>query len=79
MTAPSTVKMTKYKVQPFEHTVSMSKMPTGSVYLGNIIIFLIYLHDTFPMGLELDLEGSSRFPAFVLLMQNNRLSLFFHL
>ena len=48
--------------------LSMSKWPTRSVYVGNIICYLIYLFAPFPRGLEVDLEGSNIFPMLTLLM-----------
>ena len=55
------VKVTKHKSGPFEDVESMSKWPAGSVYIGKMIYYLIYLLDPFPRGLEVDIEGSSIF------------------
>ena len=57
----------------------MSKQPSRSVYIGNIKYYLIYLPDTFPRGLEVDLEGSSTFLPLLLLMLIDRLGLVSHL
>ena len=73
----TTVKVTIHKFWPFDHAVSMSKWPSGSV--GNIVYYLTYLPDPFPRGLKVDLEGSSTFPLLALSMHINRLGLFWHL
>ena len=41
VTITTTVKVTKHKSGSFNHAVSMSKRPTASVYIGNIINYLI--------------------------------------
>ena len=63
----------------FEHAQSMSKCPTESAYIGNIINYLKYLPEPFPRGLKVDLEGSSIFPTLKLLMHIDILGLFRHL
>ena len=75
----TTVKVTKCKLKPFQYIQSMSKRPTGSVYIGNIIYYPIYLPDPLPNGLEVDLGGSSIFPILMLSLHVDRLSLFNHL
>ena len=72
----TTVKATKHKSGPFEHAVSISKWPTGSVYVGNTIYYLKYPLAPFLRGLEIDLEGSNIFPILTLSMLINRLGLF---
>ena len=67
--------MTKLKLRLFEPDQSMSKWPAGSVYIGSIIYYLIYLPTLFPKGLEVNLEESSLLPIFMLLMHINRLGL----
>ena len=62
----SVVKASKSKPGTFEHAVSMLKLPTGSVYIGNRLYYPIYLYDPFPRGL--DLEGSSTFQTLILSM-----------
>ena len=62
----TTVKVSKHKLGPFDHTQSMFKQPAGLVYIGNNTNYLLYLLDPFPRGLEVDLEGSSIFPALIL-------------
>ena len=57
----------------------MSKWPSGSIYIANFINHLFYLPDTFPRGLEVDLEGSSTFLSLTLLMHIDRLGLVSHL
>ena len=74
-----TVKVTKYKSRPFEHAVSMSKWPSRSLYIGNIIHYLIYLPIPFPKVLEIYLEGSSIFPIPIPSIHIDRLSLFCYL
>ena len=54
-----TVRTSERKLGPFEYAQSMLKRPKGSVYVGNIIDYLLYLSTTFPRGLGVDLEGSS--------------------
>ena len=54
-----TVKVTQCNSGLFEHAVSISKQPTGSIHIGNIIQYLIYLLTPFPSGLKVDVEGSS--------------------
>ena len=78
-TTTAIVKVAKYKSGPFELAESMSKRPAGFVYIGNIVYYLTNLPNPFPRGLEIDLEGSSRFPTVMLLMLINRLSLFYYL
>ena len=68
----SIVKVTKSKLGPCEHTVSMFKWPVGSLYIGNIIYYLTYLFNPFPKGLKVYLEGSHTFPILKLLMYNDR-------
>ena len=75
----TTIKDSKCKLRPFEHTQSMSKWPTEFVYMGNIINYFIYPPDPFPRGLELDLERSSTFPILILLINIDRLDLFSYL
>ena len=58
-------KVTQYKSRLFEHTRSMLKWPTESVYIGIKLFFLIYLLDTFLGGREADLEGSITFPLVI--------------
>ena len=60
------IKVSKCKLGAFEHAQSMSKRPTGLVYIVNTINYLLCLPDTFPRGLELDLEGSSTVPTLML-------------
>ena len=74
-----TVKVTKYKLGPFEHAQSMSKWSTRSVYIGNIIYYLAYLSFPFHRGLEVDKEGSRIFSILILSMHINRLGLFSYL
>ena len=57
----------------------MSKRPTELVYVGNIINHLFYLPDSFPRGLEVDLEESTIFSTLMLLTHINRLILLSHL
>ena len=57
----------------------MSKRPTGFVYIGSIINYLLYLPDPFPRGLEVDLKGSSIFPTLMPSMHVDRLGLLNHL
>ena len=52
----------------------MSKWPEGLVHIGNIINYLLYLPAPFPMGLEVDLEGSSIFLPLLISLYINRLS-----
>ena len=66
----TTVKLFKHKLELFEHTQSMSKYSTGSVYIGNIIN---YLPDPLPRGLEVGLQGRSTFPILKLSIQIDRL------
>ena len=73
------VKVTKHKSKPFDHTVSISKWPAGSAYVGNIIFYLIYLSALFPRGIKVDLEGGNIFPILMLSMYMDKLSLFCHL
>ena len=73
------VKMTKHKSGPFEYAESMPKGPARSVYLGNMIYYLLYLHILLPKGLEADLKGSNTFPILMLLMHIDRLGLFCYL
>ena len=74
-----TVKVTKRKSRPFEHAVSMSKRPGASIYVGNIIYYLVHLPDPFYRGLEVDLKGSNTVPILMLSMYIDRLGLFCHL
>ena len=76
ITMTTIVKMTKHKLRLLEHTESISKWPTGSVYIGNIVYHLTCLSAFFLKGLEVDLEGSSIFPTFILLMHIDRLGLY---
>ena len=71
--------MTKQKSGLLEHAQSMSKWPVESVYIGNIYYYPRNLLITFPRGLEVDLEGSSTFLIFMLLMHIDRLGLVSHL
>ena len=64
----SIVKVIKHKPGLFERVLIMLKRPTGSVYIGIILYYLIYLPNPFPRGLEVDLEGTSTFPELILLM-----------
>ena len=73
------VKVSKCRLAPFEYAQSMSKQPVGSVYVGYIFNYLIYLAAQLPRGLELDLEESSILPTLILSMHIHRLSLFNHL
>ena len=73
----TTIKLSENKLRPFEHTQSMSKWPTGLVYVGNIINYLLYL--LAPRGIEVDLEGSSTFLTLILSMHIDRLGLVTHL
>ena len=79
LTIPITIKVTKCKSWFFEHSISMSKWPTRSVYVGNIVYHLIYLPDPFVRGLEVDLEGKSIFPILLLSIHIDSLGLFYHL
>ena len=72
-------KVSKHKLELFEHAQSMSKWPAGLVYIGSFINYLLYLPDPFPRGLSIDLEGSSIFLPFALLMHIDGLGLFSHL
>ena len=76
VTVTTTVKVTKYKTGPFEHAVSMSKRPAGSIYIGKIIYYLTNLRTPFPRGLEADLKGGSMFPTPTLSIHINKLGLF---
>ena len=62
------VKVTKSKSELFKYTRSMLKWPEGSVYIGYILYYPIYLLAPLPRGLEVDLEGSSIFPTLRLFM-----------
>ena len=62
----TTVKVTNQKSRQFEHAVSMSKQLVGSVYIGNIICYTIYLPTPFLRGLEVYLEGGSIFLVLML-------------
>ena len=73
------VKVSEYKLGPFEYTQSMSKWPTGLAYVGNFISYLSFLPASFPRGLEVDLEGSSTFLPLMLSMHIDRLGLVSHL
>ena len=75
----TTVRVPECKLGPFEYIQSISKWPKGLVYIGNTINCLPYLPDTFPKGLEVDLEGSSTFKTLMILIPINRLGLFSHL
>ena len=44
-------KVSEHKPGPFEHAQSMSKWPARSVYIGNLINYLLYLPALFPRGL----------------------------
>ena len=79
VTMITTVKIIKRNSVPFEHAVSISKWPSRSVYIGNIIYYLRYLLAPFPKGLEVDLEGSNILPTLTLVMLIDTLSLFCHL
>ena len=79
VTVPAKVKVAKCKSGPFDHTVSMAKWLEGSVNIGNIIYYLIYLPVPFPRGLEIDQEWSSIFPTLMLSMHIDRSGLFCHL
>ena len=68
ITMTTIVKVSKCKSTPFLHAESMSKWLKGSVYIGSIIYKLIYLSDSFPGGLKIDLERSSTFPTLMLSM-----------
>ena len=74
-----TVRISKCKLGLSEHTQSMSKQPSGSVYIGNNINYLLHLPAPFPKGLEVDLEGSSIFLPLMLSMHIDRLDLVSHL
>ena len=74
-----TLKVAKCKSRLFKDAQSMSRRPTGSVFIGNIINYRTYLPNPFPRGLEVDLKGSSTFLTLMLLMHTNRLGLFSHL
>ena len=56
-------KSVQMQARAFEYTQSISKQLTGSVDIGNTINNLMNLLDTFPKGLEVDLEGSITFPT----------------
>ena len=75
----TTVKVSECKLELFEYTQNMSKWPAGSVYIGNIINYLMYLPDPFPRGLKVDLKGSSTFPTLMLSIHFDGLGLFSHL
>ena len=78
MTVPTIIKVTKCKTGPFEYTVTISKHPAGSVYLCNIIYYLVNLLDPFSRGLEVYLEKSSTFSSLIPTMHNDRIGLFYH-
>ena len=61
-------KVTKKYSGPFNHTVSISKWPEGSVYIGYMTYYLIYLPSSFPWGLKVEVRGSSIFPRLILSM-----------
>ena len=71
--------MSERKSEPFKHTESMSKWPSGSVYIGNFINYFLYLPTPFPRVLCIDLEGGSIFLPLRLLMHIDRLGLFSYL
>ena len=48
------------------------------LYIYVFFYYPIYLPDSFPRGLEVDLEGSSIFPILILLINIDRLGLFCH-
>ena len=79
MTMLRILKVTKCKSMQFEHAISISKWLTGSVHIGNIVHYLIYLPYPFPRGVGVDLEGSSIFPKLMILMHINRFCFFNHL
>ena len=70
-----TLKVTKCNLRYFEYTQSMSKWPTGSVYIDNIASYLICLPAPFLKGQEENLEGSSPFSQLTPSKHINRLSL----
>ena len=72
ITMPTIVRVIKHKSGPFECAVNMFKWPRRSIYIGNIVFYLIYLLATFPRSLEVDLEGSSTFPTLTLSMHTDR-------
>ena len=53
----SIVKVFKCKSGPFKHALNISKWSAGSVYIGNVINYLIYLLVPFLRGPEVNLEG----------------------
>ena len=71
----SNIKVSKCKSGQFEYAQSMSKWPTGSAYVGNFISYLLYLPDSFPRGLCINLEGSSIFLPLTLSMHIDILGL----
>ena len=70
-----TIKVSECKLGLFDHTPIISKLPTGLVYIGNIINYLLYLPDSFSKGLEVDLEGNNTFITPMLSMHIDRLGL----
>ena len=72
-------KISKCKSGLFEHAQSMSKRPTRLEYIGDFIVYLLYLPDPFSRGLGIDLEGNSTFLPLTLSMHIKRLGLFSHL
>ena len=48
----------------------MHKLPTGFVYIGSKLNYLMYLFDPFPRGLKADLERSSTVSVHTLAMAN---------
>ena len=55
------------QVKSFEHAISMSKWPAGSIHVGNIVYYFTYLPAPFLRGLEIDLEGKTTFPTLTLI------------
>ena len=73
------VKVFKCKLGLFEHAKSMFKGLKKSVYIVNIICYLIDLFSLFSRDLEIDLKGSSTFLILMLSIHIDRLGLFSHL
>ena len=72
------VKVNKCKLGPFQHAVNISKWPSGSIYIGNIFFYLIFLPIYFPRCLEIDLERSITFLTLILLIHIDKFYLFHH-
>ena len=58
ITLSTTVKVSECKLGLFEHAQSIFKQPIRSLYIGNIVNYLIYLPDPFPRGLEVTWKGA---------------------